>query len=121
MLEGTVTTIDARWQLAAVAFDGGVVWIADSGLVLGQRVRIRVLGRDVSLALQAAERSSIQNSLACTVIAISPGGHPSQAMVDLACGGSRLVALITGRAVEALQLAPGMEVWAQVKAAALVR
>ena len=51
---------------------------------------------------------------------IAGGGHPSQAMVRLACGASPLLARITARAVDALGLAPGVPVWAQVKSAALV-
>jgi molybdate transport system ATP-binding protein len=83
-------------------------------------VRVQVLARDVSLALAPPGRSSIQNVLACTVRAIAPAGHPSQCMVQLACGETLLLARITARAVEALGLAEGTAVWAQVKSAALV-
>ncbi len=47
------------------------------------RVRVRVLARDVSLALAPPARSSIQNVLPCTVRAIAAGAHPSQALVQL--------------------------------------
>jgi molybdate transport system ATP-binding protein len=120
LLHGTLGERDARWNLAEVRFPGGVLWIADPGLQPGQRVRVRVLARDVSLALAAPEASSIQNVLPCTVRAIVPGGHPSQALVQLACGTTLLLARITARAVDALALAPGTPVWAQVKSAALV-
>lgn len=120
VLQAVVRERDARWQLALVAFEGGQLWVRDSGHAIGQAVRVRVLARDVSLALQPPERSSIQNLLPCTVESIAEGGHPSQAMVRLACGGSTLLARITARAVDALGLAPGAPVWAQVKSAALV-
>jgi molybdate transport system ATP-binding protein len=42
-------------------------------------------------------------------------------VVQLACGDSLLLARITARAADALHLAPGAAVWAQVKSAALVR
>jgi molybdate transport system ATP-binding protein len=87
---------------------------------MGRRVRVRVLARDVSLALVPPERSSIQNVLRCTVRAIAPGAHPSQAVVQLACGSSLLLARITARSVDALGLAVDTAVWAQVKSAALV-
>lgn len=121
LLHGEVAERDARWHLARVAFDGGHLWVRDDGLAVGAPARVRVLARDVSLATQEAAGSSIQNVLACTVRAIAPGAHPSQAMVQLDCGGSVLLARITARAVAALALAPGRPVWAQVKAAALVR
>lgn len=120
LLHGTIAQRDPRWQLAKVDFDGGSLWIADPGLAPDHAVRVRVLARDVSLALVPPERSSIQNVLPCTVRAIAPGAHPSQAMVQLACGGTLLLARITARAVDALQLAEGSPVWAQVKSAALV-
>ena len=120
LLHGTIAERDARWQLAQVRFDGGALWIADAGLPVGRAVRVRVLARDVSLALAPPERSSIQNVLACTVRAVVPAGHPSQALVQLACGSSLLLARITARAVDTLQLQAGSTAWAQVKSAALV-
>ena len=120
VLQGTLAQRDARWQLAQVQFAGGALWIADPGLPLGQRVRVRVLARDVSLALEPPAASSIQNVLPCTVRAIASGGHPSQALLQLACGESLLLARITARAVDALGLRVGAMVLAQVKSAALV-
>lgn len=120
VLQAVVRERDTRWQLALVAFEGGQLWVRDSGLAIGQAVRVRVLARDVSLALQPPERTSIQNLLPCTVEAVAGGSHPSQAMVRLACGGSTLLSRITARAADALGLAPGAPVWAQVKSAALV-
>lgn len=121
LLQGTVRERDSVWQLARIEFDGGALWVADTGLEPGQPVRVRVLARDVSVALQPPEGSSIQNALPCTVAALAPGEHPSQTLVQLACGPTLLVARITARAADALQLAPGKPVWAQVKSAALVR
>ncbi|NNU43704.1 molybdenum ABC transporter ATP-binding protein [Ramlibacter montanisoli] len=120
LLHATIGERDARWQLARVDFDGGALWVADAGLAAGHAVRVRVLARDVSLALVPPERSSIQNVLPCTVRAIAPGAHGSQAVVQLACGRSLLLARITARAVDALALSAGTPVWAQVKSAALV-
>jgi molybdate transport system ATP-binding protein len=120
LLHGAVAERDERWQLAQVRFAGGALWLADTGLQPGQAVRVRVLARDVSLALVPPERSSIQNVLPCTVRAIAPGAHPSQSIVQLACGDALLLARITARAAHALELAEGSAVWAQVKSAALV-
>jgi molybdate transport system ATP-binding protein len=123
LLQGTVAERDERWHLARVAFDGGALWLRDDGLAPGRTVRVRVLARDVSLATEPPEpgRTSIQNVLACAVVGIAEGAHPSQALVQLSCGASLLLARITARAVDALGLVPGQPVWAQVKSAALVR
>jgi molybdate transport system ATP-binding protein len=120
LLHGTLVARDPQWQLAQVRFDGGTLWLPDPGFALGHAVRVRVLARDVSLALLPPERSSIQNVLPCTVRAIAPGGHASQALVQLECGGVLLLARITARAAHALALASGASVWALVKSAALV-
>jgi molybdate transport system ATP-binding protein len=120
LLHGTIAERDPEWHLAAVRFDGGALWIADASLTIGQHVRVRILARDVSLALQPPERTSIQNVLPGTVRAIAAGGHPSQALVQVACGGTLLLARITTRSVHALGLAAGSAVWVQVKSAALV-
>jgi molybdate transport system ATP-binding protein len=123
LLEGTVTETDAAWHLARVDFGGGALWLRDEGLAPGTRARVRVLARDVSIATEppAPGTLSIQNVLSCTVQSLAPGLHPSQALVQLACGGDVLLARITARAADQLRLVPGRAVWAQVKSAGLVR
>jgi molybdate transport system ATP-binding protein len=123
LIEGVVAERDTRWRLARVDFDGGAIWLRDEGLAPGALVRVRVLARDVSIAIEAppAGNSSIQNVLACMVQSIGPGLHESQVMVQLQCGSHTLLARITARAADQLKLAPGRPVWAQVKSAALLR
>ncbi len=121
LLQGTLETRDAQWSLACARFAGGSLWLRDTGLALGTAVRLRVLARDVSIALEPTLRSSIQNSMAAVVRAIAADTHPSQVLVQLDCGGALLLARITARAADALGLAVGQTVWAQVKSVALVQ
>jgi molybdate transport system ATP-binding protein len=120
LLSARIEARDARWQLAQLKFNGGSLWVRDTGLPLGRAVRVRVLARDVSIALDKPGQTSIQNLLPCTVQAIGPDTHPSQSLAQLLCGESILLARVTSRAVNDLQLTPGMQVWAQVKSVALV-
>jgi molybdate transport system ATP-binding protein len=120
LLEGTVQERDLRWHLAKVNFSGGALWLRDSGVSVGQKVRLRVLARDVSLASAEPSHTSIQNILPCVVDSIAPDHHPSQVLVRLRCGESIFLARITARSADALALAPGQTVWAQVKSVALV-
>jgi molybdate transport system ATP-binding protein len=120
LLSARIETRDERWQLAQLAFNGGSLWVRDTGLPLGRAVRVRVLARDVSIALDKPSQTSIQNLLPCVVLAMGPDAHPSQALVRLVCGESVLLARVTARAVDELELAPGKQVWAQVKSVALV-
>jgi len=55
-----------------VAFDGGQMWLRDSGVALGQTVRMRVLARDVSIATEAPLHTSIQNQLRGSIQSITP-------------------------------------------------
>lgn len=130
LIEGEVIALDTSWHLAHVSFAGGALWVKDRGLHLGQKVRLRVLARDVSLATVKPEHTSIQNLLPCRVKAIGPDAHASQSLVQLALHGASpekvadtdtlLIARVTQRSVHQLALSSGMQVWAQVKSVALV-
>ncbi|MGN6529239.1 MAG: molybdenum ABC transporter ATP-binding protein [Burkholderiaceae bacterium] len=125
VLAGTVGARDGAWHLARLAVSGASLWIRDPGLAPGTTIRLRVLARDVSLALAPQEGSSILNQVACTVEAIADDADPAQALVRVrartpAGDGAALVARLTRRSVHALALAPGRAVWAMVKAVALL-
>jgi molybdate transport system ATP-binding protein len=121
VLEGDVAELDAEWHLARVAFAGGSLWVRDSGVPVGQHVRVRILARDVSIAQDAHTDSSILNILpACVEQLADDDTHPALALVRLNAGGVPLVARITRRSAAWLQLRPGQTVWAQIKAVALV-
>jgi len=120
LLDATVAERDARWQLTRLVFNGGSLWLRDAGHSVGHKVRVRVLARDVSVATLEPQHTSIQNLLPCIVHSIVPDAHPSQALVRMVCGEAIVLARVTARAVDVLQLAPGMAVWAQIKAVALV-
>lgn len=120
LVQARVAERDAAWHLIRAEFDGGSLWVRDNGLPLGQPLRLRVLARDVSLALREPLQSSIQNHLRAHVESIADGEHPSQALVRLRCGNACLLASVTQRAVNALRLAPQTEVWVQVKSVAVI-
>jgi len=120
VLDASIGALDPAWHLARVDFDGGSVWCRDRGLPLGKRVRVRILARDVSLALERNTQSSIQNIHPAMVESIAPDGHPSQVLVRLSMGASPVVARITARAIEQLGIRPGVSVFAQIKSVALM-
>jgi molybdate transport system ATP-binding protein len=120
ILEGVIAEVDTAWHLARVAFPGGALWTRDQGLPAGQRVRVRVLARDVSLARTAPERTSIQNVLEGRIDEVADDQHPSSALARIRIGPSLLVARLTKRAVSELEVAPGQKVWVQVKSVALL-
>ena len=83
-------------------------------------VRVRIRSRDVALALERPSRASFQNVLAGTVRSI---GRELGALVEveLAVGGTVLVARVTRKSVHELGLAPGQSAHALVKAVSIDR
>jgi molybdate transport system ATP-binding protein len=120
VLDGTVIERDENWQLARIGFAGGAVWVRDSGHALGHRVRVRILARDVSIAREPILATSIINTLPAQVVALAVDTHPALMLVQLQVGESMLVARVTRRSACGLELKPGLAVWVQIKAVALI-
>ena len=125
LLDGRVTERDAQWHLLRVDFAGGHLWVRDDGAALGTQVRWRVLAKDVSIATQAPEHTSIQNHWHAVITQAVEDTHPSQMLVRMRLqhsnADSHLVARITQRAWHSLGLQVGQPVWAQVKSVAMLR
>jgi molybdate transport system ATP-binding protein len=120
VLDGCIAERDGNWHLARVEFDGGSLWVRDTGHELGQRVRVRILARDVSIALEPQHESSILNCLPAEVVEIANDAHPALALVKIKVGKSAVVARLTHRSACGLDLEPGKPVYAQIKAVALI-
>ena len=120
VLDATVGIIDTEWHLARVDFAGGSLWTRDRGVPLGKRVRVRVLARDVSLAVTEPGVSSIQNILDGRVESIGDDEHPGLLLVRVQVGTSLLVARLTRRSAAQLGVAQGLPVRVQVKSVALM-
>ena len=121
VLHGQVSACDDHYQLLELTLAGSVLKlrVPHAALPLGQQVRVAVQARDVSLALEKPQHSSVLNQLPARIEAIEPGNHPAQTLVRLALGDNALLARVTRYSADQLQLAPGLEVWVQIKAVAL--
>jgi molybdate transport system ATP-binding protein len=120
VFDASVASRDEPWHLIRVEFAGGGFWVRDSGLPIGHHARVRVLARDVSIALEQVHDSSIQNTLPATVLAIGDDEHPALVLVRLRVGAEVLLARLTRRSAAQLALVAGMNVWVQIKAVALL-
>jgi molybdate transport system ATP-binding protein len=120
VLDAVIVERDASWHLARVEFPGGSLWVRDSGHAMDQRVRVRILARDVSIALEKVTGTSIQNCLPANVEQLADDAHPALALLRLKVGSSALLARLTQRSAAGLGLAPGKPVWVQIKAVALI-
>ncbi|MBU2873296.1 molybdenum ABC transporter ATP-binding protein [Marinobacter salexigens] len=121
ILDATLSERDKRWHLCRADFAGGHLWLrADENLAIGQRVRVQVLAKDISLALSEQADQSIQNTLPATINEIALEVSPGTSMVRLLAGPTPFLSRLTSRAVHSLDIAPGQQVWMQVKSVAIV-
>jgi len=120
IVETTVAGHDEAFHLTYLAFPGGRFTVARLAVEVGQRVRLRVHARDISLALTPARDTSILNIFAARVLEIALD-HPAQVTLRLDAGGTILLARITRKSAAQLALAPGTAVWAQVKSVAVTK
>ncbi len=120
VIDARVTAQDMQYDLATLSFDGGTLTVTNLDALIGEPVRVRIRARDVSIALDPPQRISIQNVLRGRVESI---GKPVGGVVDvtLVVGTVHLRSRVTRRAVEQLALAPGLEVYAMIKAVSLDR
>lgn len=119
-LTATVTGHDRQDHLTRFRFCGGELLLPLQDLPLGAERRIRIAARDVSLALARHDTTSITNLLPATITDLSEADTPAHLLVRLDAGGAPLLAHLTRRAVRTLHLRPGLALWAQIKAVALV-
>ncbi|WP_332848278.1 molybdenum ABC transporter ATP-binding protein [Massilia sp. S19_KUP03_FR1] len=120
LVEGVVHGIDAAYGLVHLQAAGATWYVAHAALALGTQLRLRVLARDVSLALARPEDSSVLNLVQAKVVATWPANTPAHVIVKLDAAGTALLARITRRSYDQLHLEIGKPVWAQVKAVALL-
>ncbi len=120
LLDGVVRQIDGAWGLAGVACAGSTVWVAARSMQAGDRVRLSVRASDVTLSLNKPRGLSAQNAIPCRVAEIFSASAGPQRLVLLDCSGAPLLALVTSRAVHELGVAPGMPLWAIVKAVSVL-
>lgn len=119
IIEAVVIQVEPAYHLSHAEFAGGQVSVLNPHLNVGQRVRLRIQARDVSLTLARQQGTSVLNIFAAAVTEISHDS-PGQMMVALDAGGAVLLARITRKSLEALQLQPGSPVFAQVKGVAVL-
>ncbi|WP_336098727.1 molybdenum ABC transporter ATP-binding protein [Roseovarius sp. CH_XMU1461] len=106
--------------LTRLGLDAGELLLPGVTAVPGSGLRIRVLASDVLISRGRPEGLSSRNILPAVVSGLFRGEGPGVA-VQLALGQDRILARITARAAAELELAPGAEVFAILKATAVPR
>lgn len=116
----TVLAAHEEDALSRLAFAGGALLVGRRPEALGSHLRCRIHARDVSLALERPQGTSIVNLLPAEVTAVAGTDRPGHVLVQLRVGTSPLLARITERSRRELGIAPGLQLWAQVKGVALL-
>ena len=120
LVQGRIAAYDAQDHLCTVVFEGGRLFISGTAEHrIGDSVRLRVLARDVSVALQSPTGSSILNRVPCTIHAMH-ADSPGQVLLTLHAHTTTLLARVSARSVRELGLQPGQAVIAQIKSVALL-
>ncbi|WP_108816399.1 molybdenum ABC transporter ATP-binding protein [Loktanella sp. Alg231-35] len=104
--------------LTELLFSGGRLMMPGILGVLGQSVRIRIPAQDVILATEKPKGMSALNVLPVTITQISQGRGPGVA-VGLQAGKDHLLARVTRRSAQRMELAVGQNIFAIIKATAV--
>ena len=119
IIEAKVVGHDDTYHLTQLEFAAGQFTVPRKELPEGQMVRLRILARDVSLTLAQQSNTSILNIFPAQVEELIEE-NPTQMTVRLDAAGVPVLSRITRKSAESLQLAPGKQVYVQVKTVALL-
>jgi molybdate transport system ATP-binding protein len=106
--------------LSRLEFAGGALFVGRRRDAIGTHLRCRIHARDVSLALDRPQGTSIVNRLPAVVTAVAATDTPGHVLVQLRMGDAPLLARITERSRRELGIAPGLRLWVQIKGVALL-
>ncbi|GAB4290604.1 MAG: molybdenum ABC transporter ATP-binding protein [Thiohalomonadaceae bacterium] len=121
IIETVVAGHDDKYNLTYLDYRGGRFAVGRLQRKTGKPARVRIHARDVSIALNEHRDSSIVNILRATVQELAPL-NDWQTAVRLGLGPEAaipLIARITRRSADLLELVPGKVVYAQVKSVVL--
>ncbi|AFY19595.1 molybdenum ABC transporter ATP-binding protein [Pseudomonas sp. UW4] len=122
VIEGRVSAYDADYQLLSLQLPGTSlnIRVPHTPMDAGQALRCKVQARDVSLNLHSAGQSSILNRLPVTVVSEMNADNAAHVLIRLDAAGTPLLARITRYSRDHLNIHPGQQLWALIKAVAVL-
>lgn len=122
IIEGQVSAYDPDYQLLSLQLPATEmnIRVTHAPMTVGQALRCKVQARDISLTLQHNEFSSILNRLPVTVVSEQAADNSAHVLIRLDAGGTPLLARITRFSRDQLGVYPGQQLWAQIKAVAVL-
>lgn len=123
-LLGRIAAFDERYGLTTFDVGGGCLIVPGHHGDAGRPLRLRIAASDVSFSLHAAADSTILNRLPAVIQTVEADAEKAQISIVVGLGadgaGDRIAARITAKSRDALALAPGTPVIAQIKSVALL-
>ncbi|MDF3035277.1 MAG: modC [Paucimonas sp.] len=107
VVEGKVESHDPHYGISRLRVAGSLVQVAGCGPAVGDRVRLRILARDVSVALAAHDDMSVLNQLPAEVMAEAPSNNNAHVILRLQAEGMPLLARVTRQSRDRLGILPG--------------
>ena len=117
VLSTKVESYDENYDLTELSFNGGVLRVTGTKLPIGSSVRVHVRARDVSIMLHHPRNTSILNIFKGTIVAV---GDDTGSQIDIKIDiGSPLIARVTRKSFDELELQIGSNVFTMLKAVAV--
>jgi molybdate transport system ATP-binding protein len=120
ILSGVLTSHEHRWQLSIVKVDGQYLTTQLQHHPPGTPLRILIPARDVSVSSLPAGASSILNIIPVTLTDILAGAG-AIATLKMRLQRQYLLAQITRKSLQKMQLQRGQRLYAQIKTVSLLR
>jgi len=106
--------------LSELAVSGGRLLLPQMNIDPGASTRVRVLAKDVIVALDEPSGLSALNILPAKILALRGGSGPG-VIVQMQSGEDRILARITRRSADAMGLKPGLRIYAMIKSVSIAR
>ena len=117
-LNATVVGHDDEYLLTELDVEGIRLLANQSDKEIGETVRLVISAQEISLVLDDVQHTSIQNRLRLTIKSIKPADDYHQ-LVELNLGKQAMVAMVTRKSTEHLDLKAGQSIFAHIKASGL--
>ena len=120
VLEAAVSAHDDHYHLTRLSLADQRLTVSRLARHVGEKLRLHIHARDVSLTLHPPADTTILNILPCRIKDIAAADNPAQVLIRLETAGQTLLARVTRKSCDQLALRTGLTVYAQVKSVALV-
>ena len=118
VISGVVADYDADYDLSSLKFSGGNLWVPGKHGIQSSALRLRIRASDISICRERPAQTTVLNIVSAVVEELQEDRGPSL-LVRLKLGSDHLIARITRRSRDELNLQIGDSVLAQIKAVAV--